>query len=67
MFFSLCHVLERGGDCGRGGDGRIKEGMREEWKEDPLGGYRENARHLFGYPESTLAEYVRDLRAFSDG
>jgi site-specific recombinase XerD len=38
--------------------------MREEWKEDPLGGYRENARHLFGYPESTLAEYVRDLEHF---
>jgi hypothetical protein len=40
--------------------------MREEWK-DPLRGYRENAKHLFGYPESTLAEYVRDRRAFSDG
>jgi hypothetical protein len=38
--------------------------MREEWKEDPLRGYRENAKHLFGYPESTLSEYVRDLEHF---
>jgi site-specific recombinase XerD len=40
--------------------------MREEWKEDPLDGYRENAIHLFGYPESTLAEYVRDLEHFQN-
>jgi site-specific recombinase XerD len=39
--------------------------MREEWKEDPLRGYRENARHLFGYPESTLSEYLRDLEHFT--
>ena len=33
--------------------------MKDEWFEDPLGGYEENARHLFGYPESTLGEYLR--------
>ena len=38
--------------------------MKDEWIEDPLGGYEENARHLFGYPESTLSEYLRDLRKF---
>jgi len=38
--------------------------MNDEWFEDPLGGYEENARHLFGYPESTLSEYLRDLRQF---
>ena len=39
-------------------------GMREEWVEDPVRGYEENARHLLGYPESTVREYVRDLRQF---
>lgn len=29
-----------------------------------MGGYRENAKHLFGYPESTLQEYVRDITRF---
>jgi integrase/recombinase XerC len=38
--------------------------MREEWVEDPVRGYEENARHLLGYPESTVREYVRDLRQF---
>ncbi len=40
--------------------------MKDEWFENPLGGYEENARHLFGYPESTLGEYLRDLRQFRD-
>lgn len=40
--------------------------MKDEWLEDPLGGYEENARHLFGYPESTLREYLRDLNQFED-
>jgi integrase/recombinase XerC len=38
--------------------------MREEWVEDPVRGYEENARHLLGYPASTVREYVRDLRQF---
>jgi len=38
--------------------------MREEWIEDPVRGHEENARHLLGYPESTVREYVRDLRQF---
>jgi hypothetical protein len=39
-------------------------GMREEWVEDPVRGYEENARHLLGYPACTVREYVRDLRQF---
>jgi site-specific recombinase XerD len=40
--------------------------MKDEWLADPLGGYEENARHLFGYPESTLTEYLRDLNQFRE-
>jgi len=38
--------------------------VKEEWQQDPLAGYRENAKHLFGYPDSTLGEYVRDVTTF---
>ncbi|MDA2926575.1 tyrosine-type recombinase/integrase [Acidobacteria bacterium AH-259-G07] len=38
--------------------------MKEEWQQNALVGYQENAKHLFGYPESTLQEYVRDLTQF---
>jgi len=38
--------------------------VKEEWQQDPLAGYRENAKHLFGYPDSTLGEYARDLATF---
>ncbi len=38
--------------------------MQDEWLNDPLTGYSENARHLFGYPDSTLGEYLRDLLQF---
>ena len=41
-------------------------GMKDEWIEDPLSGYEENARRLFGYPDSTLTEYLRDLNQFRD-
>jgi site-specific recombinase XerD len=40
--------------------------VKEEWKENPIAGYRENAKHLFGYPGSTLSEYLRDLGHFRD-
>jgi site-specific recombinase XerD len=40
--------------------------VKEEWKQDPVAGYRENARHLFGYPDSTLSEYVRDVEHFQE-
>jgi len=36
------------------------DGMKEEWQKDALGGYQENAKHLFGYPGSTLQEYARE-------
>ncbi len=38
--------------------------MKEEWQKDALGGYQHNAKHLFGYPGSTLQEYLRDLNRF---
>jgi len=39
--------------------------MKEEWRTDQVKAYRENARHPYGYPESTLAEYVRDVERFA--
>ncbi len=38
--------------------------MKEQWLQDPLAGYEENARHLFSYPDSTMHEYGLDLRKF---
>jgi|GEM_PF-3511926 len=38
--------------------------MKEQWLQDPLAGYEENARHLFSYPDSTMHEYGLDLRRF---
>jgi len=40
-------------------------GMKEEWRTDPVQAYHENARYLYGYPESTIAEYVRDVERFA--
>jgi site-specific recombinase XerD len=31
---------------------------------NPLEAYRQNATHLFGYPDSTLSEYLRDLENY---
>jgi len=42
----------------------MQEVVRENWVEQPLRAYEENARRLFGYPDSTLGEYLRDLRRF---
>ena len=38
--------------------------MKEQWLQDPLAGYEDNARHLFSYPDSTMHEYGLDLRRF---
>ena len=38
--------------------------MEKEWPEDALVRYRENAKHFFGYPYSTLQEYLRDQTEF---
>ncbi|MFB3904933.1 MAG: tyrosine-type recombinase/integrase [Acidobacteriota bacterium] len=38
--------------------------MKDEWLQNPLAGYEDNARHLFSYPDSTVREYVQDIRRF---
>jgi len=38
--------------------------MNEQWLQNPLAGYEDNARHLFSYPDSTVREYVQDIRRF---
>ncbi|MDA2933695.1 tyrosine-type recombinase/integrase [Acidobacteria bacterium AH-259-D05] len=38
--------------------------MKKEWPQEVLVEYRESAKHLFGYPDSTLQEYLRDLTRF---
>ncbi len=38
--------------------------MRDQWLEDPLAGYEDNARHLFSYSDNTVREYVQDIRRF---
>jgi len=40
--------------------------VKETWQKDVVAAYKDNARHLFGYPESTLREYVRDLEDFEE-
>ncbi len=38
--------------------------MKDQWLQNPLAGYEDNARHLFSYPDSTVREYVQDIRRF---